>query len=315
MFPVTFHTAAVAVAQIFIMGSLGFYLVRSGIMNEEGLKLISFLTVNIIFPLFIFYQIITNYSAIHMSYWWAFPLVAISLPVVGLMISSLLLWRHKRPHKTAFLAVCSLHNGGYLPLLIVTALPLGAWAASAYAAVIFSIVGFDMCIWSIGVWLLTREQSKAMDFKKILNAPLLSMFTAWLIVLIAGPNFVPEIILKPVHILGEGTMGFAMLLIGGNLGMVSLARINWMEMTTVVLLKLIVLPLVTLIALMFLKLSPLVSFIAMLSATMPCSITLSIIGRNYNTKDQPLINQAIFVTHLLSMITIPIFLGLYGRLL
>ena len=52
----------------------------------------------------------------------------------------------------------------------------------------------------------------------------------------------------------------------------------------------------------------------MLNACMPSSITLSIIARNYETKNQDFVNQSIFVTHLLSMITIPIFLGLYGKL-
>ena len=98
------------------------------------------------------------------------------------------------------------------------------------------------------------------------------------------------------------------------MGMANLNKINWKEISVIALLKLMVLPLITLIVLVLLKLNPLISFVAMLNACMPCSITLSIIGRNYETKDQSFINQAIFVTHLLSMITIPIFLGLYGKL-
>jgi predicted permease len=62
------------------------------------------------------------------------------------------------------------------------------------------------------------------------------------------------------------------------------------------------------------KLNPLVSVVAMIQACMPTSITISIIARNYETENQDFINQGIFVTHLLSMITIPIFLGLYGKL-
>ena len=76
-----------------------------------------------------------------------------------------------------------------------------------------------------------------------------------------------------------------------------------------------VLPLVTLVVLSILKLNPLISFVAILQASMPSAITLSIIGRNYETCNQDFINQSIFVTHLLSIITIPIFLGLYGKLM
>ena len=315
MFPVTFQTSVIAVVQIFAMGAVGFYLVRASLLQESGLKIVSFLTVNVFFPLFIFYQIITNFDASRMPLWWAFPLIAIILPLTGLFISFFLVFRHTRAHKNAFLAVSSFHNGGYLPLLLVSALPLGAFAGQVYSGVIFSIVGFDMCVWSLGVWLLTKGESKRMDFRKILNPPLISMFAAWFIVLVFGPGFVPQLILKPINLLGQGTMGLAMILIGGNMGLANLNKINWKEITVITLLKLLVLPLITLVILLSVKLNPLISFVAMLNACMPCSITLSIIGRNYETKDQSLINQAIFVTHLLSMITIPIFLGLYGKLI
>jgi len=315
MFSVSFHTAVIVVIQIFTMGAVGFYLVRSGLLQESGLKTVSFLTVNVFFPLFIFYQILSNFDAKNMPLWWAFPLITMILPLTGLAIASLLVFRHKRANKNAFLAVASFHNGGYLPLLLVSALPWGALAGQVYAGVIFSIVGFDMCVWSLGVWLLTKGEGKRMDFRKILNPPLISMFVAWFIVLVFGPGFVPQLILKPINILGQGTMGLAMILIGGNMGLANLDKLNWKEISVITLLKLMVLPLITLIVLIFLKLNPLISFVAMLNACMPCSITLSIIGRNYETKDQALINQSIFVTHLLSMITIPIFLGLYGKLM
>ena len=124
----------------------------------------------------------------------------------------------------------------------------------------------------------------------------------------------PEAVLKPVKILGDAALPMAMIVIGGNLSLSSLSRINWTQVTGAVLIKLIVLPLITLIVLSIVKLNPLVSFVAIIQACMPSSITISIIARNYETKNQDFINQGIFVTHLLSMITIPIFLGLYGKL-
>jgi len=315
MLSISFQTSVIAVAQIFAMGAMGFYLVRSGIIHESGLKLLSFLSVNIFFPLFIFYQIIKNFDAAHIAFWWGFPLINISLVLIGLMISSLVVLRHRSPLKDKFLAVSSLHNAGYIPLLILMSLPLGGWAGQVYACLILSIIGFDICLWSLGIWLLTRGKSSRMDLKKMINPPLLSMSAALIIVLVFGHNAVPEIVLKPIKILGDAAMAVAMIVIGGNLSLTSLTRINWSQVSGVVLIKLIVLPLVTLVVLSVLRLNPLISFVAMIQACMPSSITLSIIARNYGTEDQDFINQSIFVTHLLSMITIPIFLGLYGKLI
>src|SRR5271167_1921260 len=110
MLPISFQTSAIAVAQIFAMGAMGFYLVRSGIIQESGLKLLSFLSVNIFFPLFIFYQIIENFNVGRMPFWWGFPLINISLVLAGLTIASLVLLRFKSPFKDEFLATSSLHN-------------------------------------------------------------------------------------------------------------------------------------------------------------------------------------------------------------
>ncbi len=297
------------------MGAMGFYLVRRGIIHESGLKLLSFLSVNVFFPLFIFYQIIKNFDAVRMPFWWGFPLINISLVLTSLLVASLVVLRHHSPLKDGFLAVSSLHNAGYIPLLIAMSLPLGGWAGQVYTCVILSIIGFDTCLWSLGVWLLTKGQSRRMDLRKMLNPPLMSMFAAMIIVLTFGPNIVPEVVLKPIKILGDAALAVGMIVIGGNLSLANLTRVNWEQVTGAALIKLIVLPLITLIVLSFLKLNPLISFVAIIQACMPSAITLSIIGRNYETKNQDFINQSIFVTHLLSIITIPIFLGLYGKLI
>src|SRR5579862_1931968 len=115
MLPITFQTSTIAVTQIFAMGAMGFYLVRCGIIHESGLKLLSFLSVNIFFPLFIFYQIIKHFDAVRMPFWWGFPLINISLVLTGLLVAFLVTLRHSsNPLKDEFLAVSALHNAGYI---------------------------------------------------------------------------------------------------------------------------------------------------------------------------------------------------------
>jgi malate permease and related proteins len=313
MFPITFQTSTIAVAQIFAMGGVGFYLVRSGIIHDSGLKVLSFLSINIFFPLFIFYQIVANFDASRIPFWWEFPLINISLVTTGLLVSSLVTLRHKSHLKDAFLAVASLNNGGYIPMLIAMSLPLGHLAGQVYACVIFSIIGFDICLWSVGIWIVTREKSGKIDLKKMINPPLMSMVAALVLVLTVGKGFVPEAVLKPMKIMGDAALPVAMIIIGGNLSASASSRVKWVEVTGAALIKLIILPLATLLVLSLVRLNPFVAFVAIIQASMPTSITISIIARNYETRNQDFINRGIFITHLASMVTIPIFLGLYGR--
>ena len=312
--PITFQTSTIAVAQIFAMGALGFYLVRRGFIPESGLKLLSFLSVNVIFPLFIFNQIVTHFDPARMPFWWCFPLINIALVLGGVSFTGLLLARGHSLLKHEFMAVSSMHNAGYIPVLILMSLPLGALAGQIYACVIMSVIGFDTCLWSLGVWLLTRSKSSRMDLGKMINPPLLSMASAIILVLAFGPGFMPEAMLKPVKVLGDAAMGMAMLVIGGNLSLTRLDRIDWFSVSGVAMIKLMVLPLVTLGVFSVFKLNPLISLVAIIQACMPSSITLSIIGRNYGTKNQDFVNQSILVTHILCVFTIPVFLGLFGKL-
>ncbi len=314
MSTLSFQTSAVAIAQIFAMGLVGFILVRRQVMAEDGLKLLAFLSINILFPLFIFLQIIQHFDPGQMRFWWGYPLINISLIAVGMAITAVVFGFSRKTPPDEFLVSSSMHNAGYIPLLMAMALPLGDAAGKVYAAVIMSIIGFDICLWSLGVWLITRKQNPCMELKNLLSPPLVSMAAAITIVLLGWQGAFTETWLKPVKILGDSAMGISMLIIGGNLAMTNFSRLKLSSIAGAVLIKLIGLPMLALTALLFLHLDPIMNFVVMLQACMPTSITLSIIGRHYGTKNQDFINQSIFVTHILCMLTLPVFLGLYGKL-
>jgi predicted permease len=313
MFTISFQTAVLAIVQIFAMGAIGFFLVRRKIMDEMGLKLLSFLSVNICFPFFIFYQITHHFNPVQTPLWWAYPLINISLILTGLIVAVLWSLTRKKPLKEEFLAASAMHNAGYIPLMMVSALPLGEASGNVYAAVILSVIGFDTCLWSLGVWLMTRHQNPQVDLKKMINPPLISMAAAIALVLVLGHGLEAENLLKPVKMIGDSALALAMIVIGGNLAMTNLAGVRFERLAPVLLIKLMALPLLALIVLPFLHLDPIMNLVVIIQACMPTSITLSIIGRNYNTGNQEFVNQSIFFTHVCCIFTVPIFLAVYGK--
>jgi malate permease and related proteins len=314
MLTVSFQTSLIAIFQIFCLGSVGYFLVRRGVMDDAGLKLLSFLSVNIVFPLFIFNQIVLHFDPVAVPFWWAFPLVNIGLTILGLTLTSLFILLAKGKIKDEFLAASALHNAGYLPILIAMALPLGEAAGQMYAAVIMSVIGFDLCLWSIAVWLLSRHKNPQMELKNMINPPLIAMAGAIVLVLSGMQNTIPDFIWKPVRIMGDVAMGMTMLIIGGNLAMTSFKNIQFKQVSGVVLIKLLIMPVIALSVILVFRPDPILSFVLMLQSCMPTSVTLSLIGRHYQAKNQDFLNQSIFITHLLCMVTLPIFLGLYGKL-
>lgn len=312
MLVISFKTAVIAILQILSVWTLGFVLVRKGIINESGLKLLSFLSVNICFPLFIFYQITHFFTPHETANWWGYPLINMSLILTGMTVGIILFWILRKEPKDEFLAASGMHNAGYIPLLLAMNLPLGNLAGKVYAAMIISVIGFDLCLWSLGVWLITRHKNPHIEIKRMINPPLVSMASAIILVLLFGNNFMPETFFKPIKMVGDSAMALAMLVIGGNLAMTNFKQLAFRKIAGVVIIKLLILPTLALTALLFLHLDPIMSFVLMVQSCMPTAITLSIIGRHHGTVNQDFINQSIFFTHALCLLTVPIFLGLYG---
>ncbi len=313
MVSISFQTAFVAIFQIFLMGGVGFFLLRRKLLQEEGLRILSWLSINVTFPLFIFYQIINNFNPSSQPYWWTYPLINSGLCVTGAALASVIVYIFSKKQSKEWVAVSSLHNAGYIPLLLVTMLPFGEKTAEVYAYIILTIVGFDLCLWTLGVWFISSHQKPKMSLSNFINPPLISMFLAFVLILVGGKFLLPEIVMKPIKIIGDSSLALAMITIGGNLALTHFKKIQWKQVGSAVLIKIVILPLLALLFINFFHISSLWGFILMIQACMPTSITLSVLGRYYESPNQNLINQTIFITHLLCGLTIPLFLALYAK--
>jgi len=105
-----------------------------------------------------------------------------------------------------------------------------------------------------------------------------------------------------------------MLVVGGNLAQISLARIDKKEIFFLVLAKLILLPALGLWLVVKLKLPELMGLLIIIQLAMPPATTLSVIIRHYKKEDL-LISQGIFFGHIISLLTLPVILSLYFMLI
>ncbi len=314
MLNLSFQTSSIAVAQIFVMGAVGFWLVRRNHLDAQGLRLLSWLSINVVFPFFIFNQLISHFEPSVQAYWWMYPFINIGLCLTALLIAGGVSSFFRQNQRREWMATTAFHNAGYIPLIFIALLPAQeSQVLSPY--VILSVVGFDLCLWSIGVWLIAYHQKAVINWRNFINPPLVSMILAFAVVLFGVKDFLPDLLLKPMKIIGDGALGIAMLTIGGNLALTSFGLIQWKKISGALLIKLVALPVATLTFLYIFPQEPIFSLVLMIQSCMPTSITLSIIARNSDNAEQDFINQVIFISHLCCALTIPVFLGLYGKLI
>jgi len=121
---------------------------------------------------------------------------------------------------------------------------------------------------------------------------------------------VPEFIYRPLKLVGECTLPLAMIVVGGNLAQIHLGRINFKAIALLVLAKLILLPAFGLLFFRQFPVPELIGLLIIIELAAPSATLLSVINR-LQKKEDLLIGQGIFFGHLISLVTLPVFLSLY----
>jgi len=311
---IQWQTIVLSVGQILLMGFCGYMLTRKNLINEEGVYLLARLLVNFFLPLFMFTQLVRNFDFVSYPNWWIFPLIGIGLILLGLLIGKFVfLCCPKISSQSELLSLVAYQNSGYLPLIMVTTIFQGELAQRFYVCIFLLLIGFDFMVWSTGVWLLTKHK-RVFNIRGAFSPPLIAMLFSLLIISLGWHQMIPQTIFKTMKMFGDCTLPLAMLVIGGNLAEIRLKDIKKGPVAATVFGKLIVLPLVTLGIILFFKIDSFFGFLILLEAVVPSAVTLSIITRYYEVEEQ-FVSQGIFFTHVLSVVTMPVFLILYANLL
>lgn len=311
MFLESFKISSLAVTQIFILGLAGYFLMKKNLLGEAGLDILSRLVVEVTLPLLIFSQLIKDFRFDLYPNWWFFPLLSIAITIIGLAIGSIFVGFIKgKQHKWQFLSLNAFQNSGYLPLALVAALLPAEKADTMFIYLFLFLLGFNLIIWSFGVYMLSLHENKKFEMGSLFSPPVIATITSLLIIFLGWQRFVPQTLLKPLKMIGDCTLPLAMFVVGGSLALVRLKNIDIKAVSFAVLAKLIILPLLGLWLVIRLKLPELIGLLILMQLAMPAATSLSVIMRHYKKEDL-LISQGVFFGHMIGLITLPLFLSLY----
>lgn len=311
MFLEQFRINGLAMAQIFLLGGLGYLLVKKSMLSHEGLDALSRLLIQIVFPALIFAQLVKDFSFSLYPNWWIFPLISLAITVMGLIVGWLLLkLSGAKAHKLQFLSLVTFQNSGYLPLAIVAAIFTGQQASDMFISIFLFLLGFDLVAWSLGIYMLTYEKQAKFKPRHLFSPPVAANLISLLLIGLGLNKFIPEVLLKPVTLVGNCTLPLAMLVVGGNVALAQLKHIDKKITILFLLGKLIILPVLGLAVVLKFRVPYLLGFLIVLQLAMPSATSLSVIMRRFNRQDA-LISQGVFLSHIIGLFTIPLFLSLY----
>ena len=310
-----FRITASAVAQIFILAAIGYFLVKKKFLESSGLDAISNLVMDVTLPLLIFCQLIKDFSFLLYPDWWIFPLISIAVTILGLLAGAVFSVLIKGgQHKLQFISLVGFQNSGYLPLALVAALLTRDNLSAMFIYLFLFLTGFNLVMFSVGTYILNFHKEIKFDWRSLFSMPVIATILGLLVVFFGLNKFVPGIVIQPLRMFGDSTLALAMLVVGGDLAKINLRAIDKRAGFLLVFAKMIILPLIGLGLVIFFNLPKLIGLLVIIQLAMPSAVTLSVILRNCKKEDL-LISQGILLTHLASVFTIPLFLISYFSLI
>ncbi len=290
------------VAQIGLMALVGAVFVHRRWFPEEALGALARLVIDLTLPALILARFLQSFSVEALRTHALIPLFPFLL--AGIALIAFLpwwLWEDVRRFSREVLALTLFQNAGYLPLTLAVALFPPERAEAFQVAVFFFIFTASPFLWSVGVMLLSGKR----------EFPLTPPFVA--VVLGVAMNLLgirlPDWLGLPLEAFGEATIPLGMFLVGGYLaGMAGgIAREEVPALLAVAFSKALIIPLLTLGLLRVLAFPSPARELLWMEALMPSAVNTVVIAARYGGNVQ-LTARGVFLTHLLSLVVIPVFL-------
>jgi len=306
-----FGKIMLVMCEIFIIALCGFIVFKFKLLSEDNIQGLSKLTINLFLPCLIFDRLIKGFRFDGSWQWLIYPVLGIVVSLMGVALARIVLAFDKQiQNKNEFIGLIAFQNCGYLPLMLVWRIFPAQVADNLFINIFLFMLGFNLIFWSYGIRLLTPQKEKQPKFKRIMNAPLLSLILSLVLVATNLHKLLPGMVTRSVTLIGGCTLPIALIIVGAVLA-ISLEQLAGIKkfLLQVILGKMIIMPGMVFLLLHLLQLPPLMALVILIESAMPSAITLSVITHEQKA-GYKIVNQGVLLTHLAGLATIPFFMSL-----
>lgn len=178
-------------------------------------------------------------------------------------------------------------------------------AEGIFLAAIYNLI-FNILLWTLGVIIISRSDNEDNDFsfKHLLNPGIISIGIGFLIFVFSLS--LPSSISTTLEMLGHTTTPLAMIVVGSILAQTKIKEIfSKLNLWLITLVRLIILPIITLFSFRNFITDSLVLGVVVLLTAMPAAANTAIFANEFDG-DSALASEGVFLTTLISVLTIPL---------
>ena len=304
------------IMEVFVIGILGYIVVAGFKQSSSFLDYLTKIVIRVSLPCLVFSNMVRNFNPREVKYWWVFPLLAVAINFTGALLAGgyVLIDRTVR-FRGNFMALVAFQNGIFFPLAFAPVL-FGPDKLPVFLNLLFLFNLLSIPLFFImGVWMVNSAAGIGFRVKDVFSPPIVATVLSFIFVLIGWSNSVPEWVLRPLGTIGSLTTPLSMIFIGGTIvtNFPKARPRDWIEPIKITVLKCFVLPLIASILVFVFKPSEYVALFMILHSVIPSAILIALITPA-ESSNQRTIAGAILLTYTVSIITIPLFMGIYGAL-
>jgi len=311
---------------IFLLIFTGYLVRRRGLVDEAFNRQLSLLLMNVFYPALILYSVVHNYTLASLAANWMLPVGSALIMTIGWLVGKLALAGLRRQPddlRRTFHFGCAINNYSFLPIMLVS----GLWGEKAVAQVIFSSLGAELCIWTLGVQALTGHSFSRQALKNFLSMPILALTLAISVVIArslltpsgltslnvpAMPDQVGQAIMSTCQMLGQAAIPVSAIVCGCRMASLQTDHLFTRPIFFMVFWRLLVIPALAVALLLQLPMPDETLRVLLVIAVQPVALVSVTLSEIYRT-DARFAAASVLVTHLACMATIPVWLHLLIR--
>ncbi|MFP4383522.1 MAG: AEC family transporter [Spirochaetia bacterium] len=291
-----------AIAEIFIFFLLGWVSNKMGLIKEEYIDSLTNFVIIFLLPSLIFSRIVINMDADSLLEAWMLPVLGLSIMALGGALGFIFAKGVREKDEDViktFRHFCAVNNYGFFPIIVIGRL----WGDEAVAKLFLLNLGSYIGYWSIGVSLLGKGKLKDI-LKNLLNPPLIAVLLAAVVVFLRVSSYIPDFFMMMFDKTGTIAVPFVLILIGASLHGLPRGKELW-DIGYLSLVRLVLIPAVTILLLLLLPLRNDVYRIAAVVSLMPVAVSSVVITRQYGGSPRFASHSAV-ITTMISAVTVPL---------
>ena len=293
----------------------GVLIKKLNLISDKGIDDLSKLLVDFFWPALIFYQVTSSLSAEDIINNISLPVFAIITGVTGYILGILFvkIFRYQDNIKTIFLYNSTINNFVFMVIPFVGIF----FPENGLGLLFIHNIGYIFIIWTLGVFIFQGEFNIKKSLIGLLNPGFIITVVATIITLLGINKYIPKLLLDGINTMGSPTLAIAMIVVGARIYNLGKEAIKFnLNNILIAFNRLILIPFVLFLLSYLLKdfFPKEVIGIFMIVNIMPVSVISVSMAIRYNS-DPDLAAQHVVSNHLISILTIPVYIMLIKHFL